>query len=50
MTELNVKDRDIVVPGEVLAVGMGNLPAGGVFRDGDKIEVNANNGIVRKIN
>ena len=37
MTELNVKDRDIVVPGEVLAVGMGNLPAGGVFRDGDKI-------------
>lgn len=37
MGELKVKDKDIVVPGEILAVGMDFLPAGGAFRDGEDI-------------
>ena len=37
MGDLIVKDKDIVVPGEVLAVGMDFLPAGGAFREGEKI-------------
>lgn len=38
MTEtLNVKERDIVVPGEVIAEGMGFLPSRGLYRDGAKI-------------
>jgi len=35
--KLLVKDRDIVVPGELLAEGMEYLPAGKAFRDGEKI-------------
>ena len=45
MGELKVKDKDIVVPGEVLATGMDNLPAGGAFREGDAI-IASNVGIV----
>jgi len=37
MGKLNVKDKDIVVPGEELAEGMDHLPAAGTYRDGDKI-------------
>lgn len=37
MTKLEVKEKEIVVPGEVLATGMDFLPAGGSFREGDKI-------------
>jgi len=37
MGELKVKDKDIVVPGDELADGMDFLPAGGAFREGDKI-------------
>ncbi len=33
----NVEDREIVVPGELLAQGMTFLPSGKSFRDGDKI-------------
>lgn len=32
-----VKERDIVVPGDILATGMDFLPAGGSFRDKDNI-------------
>jgi hypothetical protein len=35
--EVLVKDKDIVVPGELLAEGMGNLPGQGTYRDGEKI-------------
>lgn len=37
MGKINVKDKDIVVPGEELADGMDILPAAGTYRDGDKI-------------
>lgn len=37
MGELKVKDKDIVIPGEILAVGMDYLPAGAAFREEDKI-------------
>jgi len=37
MGELKVKDKDIVGPGEVLAVGMDHLPVGGAYRDNDVI-------------
>ena len=37
MGELHVKERDIVVPGEVLATGMDFLPAGGAYRDKELI-------------
>ncbi len=38
MTEtLNVKERDIVVPGEIVAEGMGFLPSRGLYREGAKI-------------
>ncbi len=35
--KLYVKDRDITVPGELIAEGMEFLPAGKAFRDGEKI-------------
>lgn len=35
--KIHVKDRDIVVPGEVLATGMGYLPSKGTYRNGDDI-------------
>ena len=37
MGEIKVKDKDIVVPGEELAVGMDYLPSFGTYRDGESI-------------
>ena len=37
MSELLIQDKDIVIPGQVLATGMDYLPASGTFRDGEKI-------------
>ena len=37
MGELKVNDKEIVVPGQVLATGMDYLPSGDVFRDNDKL-------------
>ncbi len=37
MSGLKVKDKDIVVPGEVLATGMDFLPGMGTYRQGDNI-------------
>ncbi len=35
--EIKVKGKEIIVPGEVVAVGMGCLPSDGTYREGDKI-------------
>lgn len=37
MVDLLVKDKDIVVPGQVLAKGMDFLPAKGTYREGNEI-------------
>jgi exosome complex component RRP4 len=37
MEKLNIQDKDIVVPGEVLAEGMGYLPSQGTYRLGNNI-------------
>lgn len=37
MTELKVKDKEIVVPGEVLAEGMDYLPSTGAYREENNI-------------
>jgi len=37
MGELLIKERDIVVPGDVLATGMDFLPAGGAYREKESI-------------
>jgi len=37
MSEINVKDKDIVVPGEVLAVGMDSFPGIGTYREEENI-------------
>ena len=37
MSKINVKDKDISVPGEVLAVGMDSFPGMGTFREGENI-------------
>ena len=37
MDKVNVKDKDVVVPGEVLATGMDNFPGIGTYRDGENI-------------
>jgi exosome complex component RRP4 len=37
MSEIKVKDKEIVVPGEVLAVGMDYLPSHWTYREKDKI-------------
>lgn len=37
MTGLLVKERDVVIPGEILATGMDFLPAQGAFREKDNI-------------
>lgn len=36
-----VEERDVVIPGEVLAEGMGFLPSDGTYREGDEIKANA---------
>lgn len=45
MGELLVNEKQITVPGEILATGMDYLPAGGAFRDEDQI-VSSQFGIV----
>jgi exosome complex component RRP4 len=40
MSEINVKDKEISVPGEILAVGMDVLPGNGTYRDGENIIAN----------
>jgi len=37
MSKILVKDKDIVVPGEILAEGMDNLPGTGTYREGENI-------------
>jgi len=37
MSNINVKDKDIIVPGEVLATGMDNFPGMGTYREGENI-------------
>ena len=37
MGNLEVKEREVVIPGEELATGMDYLPSKGTYRDGDKI-------------
>lgn len=37
MGQIFVEEKKVVVPGDVLAIGMDYLPAGGAFRDNDKI-------------
>jgi len=37
MGQIFIKEKKVVVPGDVLATGMDYLPAGGAFRDKDKI-------------
>jgi exosome complex component RRP4 len=37
MSKINVKDKDIAVPGEVLAVGMDSFPGIGTYREGENI-------------
>jgi len=41
MSRVLIKDREIVVPGEELIVGMDYLPAGAAFREKDKIIANS---------
>lgn len=40
MESLHAKDKDVVVPGDIIATGMGYLPSRGTYRDGDKIVAN----------
>ena len=40
MGKILFKDKDLVVPGDVLAEGMDYLPSGGAIRDGDRIIAN----------
>jgi len=37
MGEIKIKDKEIVVPGQELAIGLDFLPGGAAFREGDKI-------------
>ena len=37
MEELKFKDRDVVVPGDIIAAGMGYLPSRGTYREEDKV-------------
>jgi exosome complex component RRP4 len=37
MSKVNVKDKDISVPGEILAVGMDSFPGIGTYREGENI-------------
>ncbi|HLG24044.1 MAG TPA: exosome complex RNA-binding protein Rrp4 [Candidatus Nanoarchaeia archaeon] len=40
MSKIEIKDKEVAVPGEVLAVGMEVLPGMGTYRNGDKILAN----------
>lgn len=40
MSKIIAKDKEIAVPGEVLAIGMDVLPGNGTYRDGEKISAN----------
>ena len=40
MAKLLVKNKDLVVPGEILGEGMEYIPSGNVFREGEKIIAN----------
>ena len=40
MSEIKVNDKEISVPGEILATGMDILPGMGTYRDGEKILAN----------
>ena len=40
MSKIIVKDKDISVPGETLAIGMDILPGNGTYREGEKIIAN----------
>ena len=40
MSEIKVKDKEISVPGEILAIGMDVLPGNGTYRDGENIAAN----------
>ena len=40
MSKVMVKDKDISVPGETLAIGLDILPGNGTYRDGEKIVAN----------
>jgi len=37
MTELKIKDKDIVVPGQIVAKGIDNIPGKGCFREKEQI-------------
>lgn len=37
MEELKMKDKSVVVPGDIIATGMGFLPSRGTYRDEDKV-------------
>ena len=37
MSSINAKEKDVVVPGETLAVGMDVLPGAGTYRNGENI-------------
>lgn len=39
-SEVLVEDRSVVVPGELLAVGMGFIPSDGAYREGEDIRAN----------
>ena len=38
MSELLVKERQLVLPGEILAKGLDYLPSGGTFRQGQEVK------------
>jgi len=40
MSEIIVKEKEILVPGETLAIGMDMLPGNGTYRDGENIVAN----------
>ncbi len=40
MSEIMVKEKEISVPGETLAIGMDVLPGSGTYRDGERIAAN----------
>jgi|SRR3989338_282994 len=46
MSEIKVKDKDIVVPGEVVALGMDIFPGSGTYREGENI-ISARLGLVQ---